>query len=576
MKNCPTCQGSYPSNYAVCPQDGTPLQDATGWNEGSVIRGKYRILAKVGQGGMGAVYKASHLAFDELRALKVISPELLHDELFVKRFKHEAVITRKLQHPNAVRVEDIDEAEDGRPFIVMEFIEGTSLKKLIQETGPLPINRVCLIVKQVASALDAAHRLGMVHRDIKPDNIALVDAPEGELVKVLDFGIAKVKEARLGAAHGMTLTGTGVVIGTPQYMSPEQAMGKRGDELDGRSDLYSLGVVMYEMLTADLPFKADTTMAMLLAHLQQPPRPIRSLRPDVDIPEPVANLTMRLLEKDPAKRPQNAAALIAEIEMCETGGASLGATRVMKPSAVMSPAELRAAQAAVRQGPGRASMVAGDVVPVPPSPVQPRAVTPRRPSSPAVLPSEPKHQSRWGLWVGMVILLAGVGGGGWYVTSHRSIPASAIPASTAPPVSGEIPQPTTAQPVSGAQNASGPGTSKPESTQPVAHEPVVPPPEAPPRKPTAAAQHTHQHEQASPVQVAPPVAPEVTTAPAVDPKKIRGAITMGDFDRNQGRYDEAIKDYSEGLKLDPKNPDLLRGVEKARKAKEAEDKVLLH
>ena len=124
MKNCPTCQGSYPSNYAVCPQDGSPLQDATGWAEGSVIRGKYRILTKVGQGGMGAVYKASHLAFDELRALKVISPELLHDQLFVKRFRQEAVITRKLQHPNAVRVDDIDEAEDGRPFIVMEFIEG--------------------------------------------------------------------------------------------------------------------------------------------------------------------------------------------------------------------------------------------------------------------------------------------------------------------------------------------------------------------------------------------------------------------------------------------------------------------
>ena len=378
----------------------------------------------------------------------------------------------------------------------------------------------------------------------------------------------------------MTLTGTGVVIGTPQYMSPEQAMGKRGDELDGRSDLYSLGVVMYEMLTADLPFKADTTMAMLLAHLQQPPRPIRSLRPDVDIPEPVANLTMRLLEKDPAKRPQNAAALIAEIEMCETGSASLGATRVMKPSAVMSPAELHAAQARVRPGPARASMAVGDVVPVPQSPVQPRAVTPRGPSSPAVLPSEPKHQSRWGIWVGVVILLAGVGGGGWYVTSHRLSPASAIPASTAPPAGGEIPRQATDQPVPNGQNPSGPGTSKPESTQPVVHEPVVPPPEASPRKTTAAAQRTHQREQASSVPAtpkeAPQAAPEVTTAPAVDPKKVRAAITLGDFSRNEGNYEEAIKAYSEGLKLDPKNPDLLRGIERARKAKEAEDKVLLH
>ncbi|MFZ0961553.1 MAG: serine/threonine-protein kinase [Terriglobia bacterium] len=229
MKTCPTCQGSYPNNYAVCPTDGSPLQEVGTWVDGSVIRGKYRLLAKVGQGGMGSVYKALHLAFDELRALKVIAPELLTDDLFVKRFKHEAVITRRLQHPNAVRVDDIDEAEDGRPFIVMEFIEGKSLKKLIREEGPLPVPRVCSIVKQSAAALDAAHRLGMVHRDIKPDNIALVDAPDGEMVKVLDFGIAKMKEARMGEAAGLTLTGAGVVIGTPQYMSPEQAMGKRGD-----------------------------------------------------------------------------------------------------------------------------------------------------------------------------------------------------------------------------------------------------------------------------------------------------------------------------------------------------------
>ena len=143
----------------------------------------------------------------------------------------------------------------------------------------------------------------MVHRDIKPDNIALVDAPDGEMVKVLDFGIAKVKEARMGEAAGLTLTGAGVVIGTPQYMSPEQAMGKRGDELDGRADLYSLGVVMYQMLTADLPFKADTTMEMLLAHMQKPPAPIGALHPELQVPENVAALAMRLLEKNRDMRP---------------------------------------------------------------------------------------------------------------------------------------------------------------------------------------------------------------------------------------------------------------------------------
>src|ERR1035438_3176348 len=177
MKTCPTCQGSYPNNFAVCPQDGSRLAEIGTWSPGSKIRGKYEVVCKVGQGGMGAVYKAVHLAFNELRALKVMAPELLSDELFVKRFKHEAAITRKLQHPNAVRVDDIDEAEDGRPFIVMEFIEGKSLKEVIQAEAPMAPDRVCQITAQVAKALDAAHRLGIVHRDIKPANIFLVAHP---------------------------------------------------------------------------------------------------------------------------------------------------------------------------------------------------------------------------------------------------------------------------------------------------------------------------------------------------------------------------------------------------------------
>jgi serine/threonine protein kinase len=453
MKTCPTCQGSYPNNYAVCPQDGSALEDVGIWTEGSVIRGKYRILSKVGQGGMGAVYKALHLAFDELRALKVIVPEILHDQLFVRRFRQEAVITRKLQHPNAVRVDDIDEAEDGRPFIVMEFIQGKSLKKLIEEEGPLRVPRVCSIIKQVASALDAAHRLGMVHRDIKPDNIALIERPEGELVKVLDFGIAKMKEARVGEASGMTLTGTGMVIGTPQYISPEQAMGKRGDELDGRSDLYSLGVVMYEMLTAALPFKAETTMEMLLAHLQQPPRPIPTLRPELQIPEPIVRLAMRLLEKDPAQRPASAKALIEEVEAAEKGNAPSGARWAKQPTEVTSREEIRAAPEAVRPVPekGQAALVS-TLVPASPPPVQPQVVTPRTPV-PVVLPTpQPEKQSHWGIWVGIAILLVGLGGGGWYILSRHSSSLSTTPVSTTSGQGEGAPQQTSSQPPAHEQN----------------------------------------------------------------------------------------------------------------------------
>jgi serine/threonine protein kinase len=236
MKSCSACHATYPDSYMLCPQDGTALKKADPWAEGVVIRGKYRILSKVGQGGMGAVYKALHLPFQELRALKVMSPDLLNDQAFVKRFEHEAILARKLQHPNAVRVEDIDKTEGGQPFIVMEYIEGRSLKSSIETESPMPASRIRPIVKQVASALDAAHRLGIVHRDVKPENIILVQEPDGELAKVLDFGVAKMNE-RLGETTGWNLTQTGTVLGTPSYMSPEQALGRRGDELDGRSDI---------------------------------------------------------------------------------------------------------------------------------------------------------------------------------------------------------------------------------------------------------------------------------------------------------------------------------------------------
>jgi serine/threonine protein kinase len=295
------------------------------WSEGTLIRGKYQIVAKVGQGGMAAVYKALHVRFNEPRAIKVINQELANDATFVRRFEQEGIVTRRLQHPNAVRVEDIDEAEDGRPFIVMEYIEGENLKDLIVREAPMPLARVFAIAKQVAAALDAAHRFGLVHRDIKPANIALLASsdktePSGDRVKVLDFGIAKLKEARLEdskvhpLAH-MTMTGTGVVIGTPAYMSPEQAKGLKGDQLDGRSDLYSLGVVMYQMFTGDLPLKADSTLELLMAHISVRPRPLHEAYPGLSIPDPVAAVVMRCLEKNRELRPESGRQLIDEIEL---------------------------------------------------------------------------------------------------------------------------------------------------------------------------------------------------------------------------------------------------------------------
>jgi len=326
MKVCHTCQRSYPAHFANCPQDGALLLQSHEWSTGTVIRGKYRILEKLGQGAMGAVYKAVHLHFDEIRAVKVMSGELTKDKTFLKRFQHEAIMARKLNHPNAVRVEDIDETEDGQPFIVMEYIAGRSLRSLIESNGPLPLSRVAPIIKDIASALNAAHLLGIVHRDIKPDNIILIGTKDGDSAKVLDFGVAKMS-AGLTGTKGGSLTESGAVVGTPLYMSPEQAKGIPSEKLDGRSDLYSLGVVMYQMLTGELPLKGETPVQIVLAHISEPPIPIRHARPDLQIPDRIAALVMKCLEKSPDRRPADGNAIIRELE----GGQLTDALPVVEP-----------------------------------------------------------------------------------------------------------------------------------------------------------------------------------------------------------------------------------------------------
>jgi serine/threonine-protein kinase len=528
---------------------------------------------------MASVWKATHLAFDEIRALKVILPELVTDENFVKRFKQEALNTFKLKHPNVVRVDDIDEAEDGRPFIVMEFIAGQSLKHIIRDTGPLRAARTCALIKQAASALDAAHRIGMIHRDIKPDNIQVINTPEGEVVKVLDFGIAKVKEAHMGDGGGMTLTGTGVVIGTPQYMSPEQAIGKRGDELDGRSDLYSLGVVMYQMLTADLPFKADTTMEMLLAHLQKPPAPIRTLHPELNIPEPIAALTMRLLEKSPNMRPASAAALITEIERAEAEMAGIMAPRLTPPDDVPLGARTAVALGAVDTAgpfPSHRHSESHSALPQPPE------------VGPFVAPApQPQSESRWGLWVGLIVLVLGLGGGGLYLFRRPAAPTVQEQPASPPATSG--------QPVE--KPAETPPATQIDSTRPANTPPA--PVNTPPETTTTPVQQISSHAKTSvahtresfrpaqrttkpsvqttreAVKEMPPTQP---TPSPVDLKAIKtaitAAITEGDVMQNKGEYDDALAAYKSALKLDPNNEELRKKFDKAMSSCQSERRVL--
>ena len=283
----------------MCPTDNAPLELTGELAPGMTIRGKYLILDQIGEGGMGKVYSARHVAFNELHALKVINPLLAGESGYIRRFKTEAVIARKLQHPNAVRIDDLDTTDDGLPFIVMELVEGESLKSLILRMGCLPIARCIDITAQTADALGAAHDLGIVHRDIKPDNILLARAPNGaDLVKVADLGIAKVLGDRMDVQAGYTATKSGMIIGTPQYLSPEQATGVDAGRIDGRADIYSLGIVLYVMLTGRLPFESDTPLGFLVHHAHTIPPDPNAIRPDLGIPGQLSAVLLKSLEKD--------------------------------------------------------------------------------------------------------------------------------------------------------------------------------------------------------------------------------------------------------------------------------------
>jgi serine/threonine-protein kinase len=546
MKACPNCGTNHPSNYTHCPRDGTPLIEIHAWQEGTVVRGKYRILGKIGEGGMAVVYKAVHTRFDELRALKVMSPELAGDQAFVKRFMHEAVLTRKLQHANAVRVEDIDEAEDGRPFIVMEYIEGRSLKEVIQADAPMAAERVCAIVSQVAKALDAAHCLGIVHRDIKPANIFLVaqnrSSGDQDVAKVLDFGIAKVKEAGLGdsGASHHTLTGTGSVIGTPAYMSPEQARGLRGDQLDGRSDVYSLGVVMYEMLIRALPLEADTSVQWILAHAQTPPKPLLEARPDLPIPPAVASVVMRCLEKNPEDRPESALHLVAEIQRAQQQFWSPAATRVFPPAASAG-------------GSSRARDQSLQLDFAPPS---------LRRSEAAPMVSEsaqsPASSRAWLAWgaVAAVILIAG-GIVLWSMKRPAEQPSAASGNPASVQTGGSAPSQTSVPAVNSAPPSSPPATPPASETagSGATNIPVQP------------AAGTNARQKGSEEAITPSEKPKAAVsrakAQAEAPAKNRAlaaVLLRARGDENEGRFEDALKDYQEASRLDPTDAALQRHI----------------
>jgi len=389
VKTCPKCNSTYPTQFTVCPHDAETLQEVSELGPGAILRGKYKILEKIGEGGMGAVYKALHLRFNEVCALKIVLPYHLQDPSFVQRFNAEAVLMRRLDHPHALRINDVDETEDGRPFFVMEYIEGESLEAVLAR-GALPPVRAIGIMIQACDALAAAHRLGVIHRDIKPANLILARTADGsDSVKVLDFGIAKVK-AGSPLRDGASLTQTGAIVGTPTYMSPEQCQGAHGDQLTDASDLYSLGVVLYQMLTGSVPFKADTAVGMLMAHLQQSPPDPRVLVPSV--PPQLVSVVFRALEKNPAKRFASADEMRKALEDANSalGKTTVGSLRAVKlePAvAPLSPPSRPVTPVPVAPTPPPPAPEERIVAPPPPTPLAPEPAPQPPPSPPTPQPA---------------------------------------------------------------------------------------------------------------------------------------------------------------------------------------------
>ncbi len=375
MRICPQCGTRFEEPTQYCPNDGSQTYEAA-QNQappadpmiGRVVDGRYRIEQKIGEGGMGMVYMATHTTLQKKLALKVLRGDNSRDSDVVQRFMQEAQAATSIGHANIIDISDFGRLSDGSVYFVMEYLDGTSLSDMIKRGGSVAMHEAIHIVRQIASALEAAHARGIVHRDLKPDNIFVIrQGNDHRFVKVLDFGVAKVG----GAAS--KLTKTGMVFGTPHYMSPEQAA---GHSVDQRTDIYAVGVIMYEMFSGKVPFDADTFMGILSKHMFQPPeRPTDLQGQSLG---PLEAVILRSLEKNPDHRYLSMAELLADLDTIAAGGT----VHVGGRPGVAPPANL-----------------AG-------------AFNPMRPAAPAVVATEPKSGGGGFMLVAMAIVALLVVGGG--------------------------------------------------------------------------------------------------------------------------------------------------------------------
>jgi len=328
-KICATCKNRYPREFRVCPQDGTQLDDALEDDTliGAVLAGSYQVLRLVGEGGMGRVYEARHVRLTGKHfAIKLLLDEYAHQPELLARFEREAQSAATIDHPNVVEVVDVCRLEDGRPFIVTEFLEGEELGALLDRVGKLPNDMSIRITRQICRALMAAHAKGIVHRDMKPENVFLVGDLTSPRVKIIDFGISKQDDCNA------KLTRTGMVMGTPAYMAPEQA---RGEHVDNRADVYGVGGILYRCVTGHKPYEGDDGAMVLTQVLTEEPKRPRAVEPTV--PGELEVVIERAMARDTADRLPSMADFEAELAALDSSPVAVdGALPSMLPSAPLN------------------------------------------------------------------------------------------------------------------------------------------------------------------------------------------------------------------------------------------------
>lgn len=341
-KLCPECKARYPKDFRVCPRDATVLEESEEVDTliGSVLANSYQIVRLIGEGGMGRVYEARHTRLRNKRfAVKLLHEELARHSDILARFEREAEAASTIDHPNVVEVLDVQHLEDGRPYIVCEHLEGEELGALLDRVNTLSIEAAVQIVRQICRALMAAHAQGIVHRDMKPENVFLIGDLSAPRVKVIDFGISKRDN---GSAK---LTRTGMVMGTPAYMSPEQA---RGEDVDHRADVYAVGGILYRAVTGHKPYEAEDGAMVLTQVLTE--EPLRPLTHNPDIPESLELVIQRAMARHPSDRYATMAELEAELAELDSSHHSVDGTvssllpPPLEEAAKSRPAKSRAVQ----------------------------------------------------------------------------------------------------------------------------------------------------------------------------------------------------------------------------------------